>query len=745
MASVPLTISREAGVAASRSRGGVPQATALLMAVGLAIGIAVVLVTTPIGSGDYGQWLMTSRYYAGQSEPAYRAISDVPPLVPWGLAMVHRIVADPVAALQVISVALLWLLAGAFYLTGATLLGSRLAGLVAAAVALLATDQFLALFTFGGLLQAAAIGFTTLSVAAFAHAPTVGRRGPLYWSAGSIALVLAAVSHLATGALGLVAGAAVAVLSVMRLPVDWRGRLHALVPVAVCLSLTATWWVVVLLPGSAAYVSNPASLNYRGPERLVETLTAYWPTIGVIAVGVGSAVVGAVVELRRRRVGPFAIIATWCGIAFGSLGWSIVSGAATDYPRFTTLLLAPLAVAAAGGVVAAGRWVAGLARRSRLGRRAPAATGLVIVTVVLLATVPSAVGNYREQARGYQLTDLDSLRAAASWIDANVPSSATVLAPVREGKWIEGLTGRASLFANPVRYSFRPGEWTRSIAATAMLQSSAATTNQFFFLRFIGGDPCVSGAAPEAMTVAANHGGEYLDLLQLSTGTTRILAGSATLATVSTLASAPAAGAADPTGTLSARWQGSRSGKPVSFRETVALANNGSTMELTAQAGSPLPIDAIELTFTPASGVAITGSTITGTDAELWFTQMGQEMPHLRLAIAGGNGAFRLLPDGGGIVVRGNGRLLRLLVTDLTGSHGAIGSLATLCPSQLAAGYGVDAILLRRDPSFEARSARMARLGFTSEHDFGAYAVLARPASVTAGGALLVAGPDRLP
>ena len=40
----------------------------------------------------------------------------------------------------------------------------------------------------------------------------------------------------------------------------------------------------------------------------------------------------------------------WMTVTWGALAYSAINGAATDYPRFATLLLAPLAVSAAAAL-----------------------------------------------------------------------------------------------------------------------------------------------------------------------------------------------------------------------------------------------------------------------------------------------------------------------------------------------------------------------------------------------------------
>jgi hypothetical protein len=77
---------------------------------------AILLGSTQLGSGDYGQWLMASRPYAGLDRPAYRAEAAVPPVVPLLMGGVLRVVGDPVLAVHVMVVLLLVALGVAVYL-----------------------------------------------------------------------------------------------------------------------------------------------------------------------------------------------------------------------------------------------------------------------------------------------------------------------------------------------------------------------------------------------------------------------------------------------------------------------------------------------------------------------------------------------------------------------------------------------------------------------------------------------------
>ena len=69
---------------------------------------------------------------------------------------------------------------------------------------------------------------------------------------------------------------------------------------------------------------------------------------------------------------------------------------------------------------------------------------------------------------------------------------------------------------------------------------------------------------------------------------------------------------------------------------------------------------------------------------------------------------------------------MRLLITDLTAVDSGTSSLQWLDPAELIGRYDVEAVLLARDPSLDARQARMEALGFRQIEDFSSYLLLVR-------------------
>jgi hypothetical protein len=694
----------------------------LLLLGSVLLGSAWVLATSAIGSGDYGQWLMTARPYLGESVPDYRAASAVPPVIPFLLSLVVRLSGDPAQGIHLFAVLLLAALGMSAYAAASSLFGTRLAGLLAVIGALLLTDRFLELFAFGGMLQAGAILFLWLGVAALFRAGTRPAREMAWWTAGGVAIGIAAVTHVGTASIAVPTGIAVGLLSAMHATPSWRSRLRRLVPLAASLAAAGIYSVAILLPGGTELAQNPASLAYRGPGRLLEGLAEYWPALVMAAVAIVGLAGGLAEELRRRSIGPWTVIAAWAFITVAVVLAAVVTGAATDYPRFATPLLAPVVIAAGGAGAAAlrlaGGWLAAAAQRG-----AAAAWSLGLAALLVTVTAWPAMATFGTQTNGYQMADPASLQQAVSWMEANVAPGSTVLAPVREGKWVEGLSGRAALFSSAVRYSFRPDEWRRSLAADTLLRSGGAVVNSFFFIRLT--DDVADAAVPRGMAIGVNHGGEYLDLLRIAPAETRIMDGAgATVATLPNMAGATRTVTSDTVAaSVISTWTTERQKAPASFKETVSLKSDASTLEIRATAATTAPA-AFELVLRPADQ-PVAGLSLAGSEAEMSFAVAGSGEPGLRVLLDGAGTTLEGLADGG-LRVRSSGGPVHLLITDLTGAGSPITGTGFLDPSSLVAAYDIGAVLLVRDDAFESRRIRLVALGFHLRQIFGPYGVMTK-------------------
>jgi hypothetical protein len=697
---------------------------ALLLLFAVLGGLALVLAGTPIGArGDYGQWLMTSRFYLGQDVPDYRTISALPPVIPLFLALVQVVIPDPVGALQAANVMLMAGLGLSFFLAGLALGRRVLAGLFAVVIGLLVTDRYLELFAFGGLLQAGSVMFTSLSVAAFVRAgrgPQLERR---WWAIGSVSLALAALSHVGAGTVAVPIGLSVAGIGLFRLRrLGWRELRHALVPVLIGLGAIAVYWLVVLLPASQDYVTNPASLGYRGPERLFRALFEFWPTGMVIVIGMAAVAVGSLTEVLRRTVDRYLILLAWTAVSWGALLGAVVTGAATDYPRFAPVLLTPLVLASAFALLGLTRWF-GLYLHAQAPRSRPSAWVLVAAGVVVVAAIPFAVSRYERQAATYQPRDAEALTEAVLWVNQALPDpNLAVLTAVRDGKWLEGLTGREALFSLPVRYAFRPVEWQRSVDADALLRSTAAMTNEYFYLKFTGEATAGAITVPTSLLLGANHGGEYVELLRLPPSATRIYSADGQISAAQLTPVDVRREWTESRASIRTDWLGMAGTAQISLVRTVRLWQDGATMRLIDSTSGT----GIENVFSPPAGMSFTSLEITGREAKICFTRIGTQDPCLRIFAGQADAVMEPTAEGGLRIRTAGSSRLDVLVTTLTASGPSVG-LGVLDPGELIATHQVGAaLMLATDPSFAFRRDRLTALGFHVAHTSGPYAVLVR-------------------
>jgi len=711
------------GRAIALAQEGIESSGPPLIVLSIVAGIAFVGAITPIaGRGDFGQWLMASRYYQGLDVPAYRSIGALPPLVPVLLAGLHVVIPDPVIALQAFTFGMLVALGASFYVVGTVLLRNRVGGVLSVVGALLITDRFLELLAFGGLFQLAAIALINVAVAAFARAGDAGRAARRFWAIGSGCLVLLALTHVGTAMVGIPIALAVAAISATRLrDLPLLVLLRASAPLLVGIVVIGVYGLLVLAPASGDYVSNPASLAYRGPGRLMSSLFAYGPTAAIVVTGAIAAVVGGVIDVLKRSLGRGLSILAWAAGAWGFLLVATITGAGTDYPRFAPVVVAPLVVAAASAMLALN---AAIARNLHARFRALGPDLLLIGAAGALAmiTIPFAIVRYQGQMNSYQPIDAAELTAAVEFVDTSLGSDpGTVLTSVRDGKWVEGLTGREALFNLPVRYAVRPVEWQRSVDADTILRSSAALTNQFYVVRF--SDPVSAGGrtAPSAMTISMNHGGEFVDVLELHQADTQMIGSTRTWTAqagpVRTEARLTAQSA-----TYETHWRQSRGSTSASFSRSVTALDDGSTLSLIDTA----PGRTIQSVLRPASGMAFTSVSIDGRKATLCLTRVGDLEPCLQLWASQSDAALRSTSRGLAIQTTTSTQL-SLYVTDLTAGGDSVG-LGLLEPTALVDRHDVKAaILLAIDPAFGDRSVRLEALGFHLVKQFGPYAVLQRP------------------
>ena len=695
-----------------------PPAVAAAVVLGL---VLVALLTPIIGRGDYGQWLMTSRHYLGEPLPGYREVEALPPLVPVLLAVIRVVIPDPLVALSVLNALLLAALGTSFYLLGSILLSARWAGVLTVAAGFLVTDRFLELFAFGGLLQVSAITFLGLSLVAFAQAAQATRFEPRWWGLGTVALALTVLSHVGTGLVAVpVAVGAAALAMFSQRHHGWPAILRGLGPVLAGMVVIAVYCIAILLPAGENYVTNPASLAYRGPERLFSSLFSYWPTSVVVAMGGTAVVVGGLGELLRRRIGGNIFLLLWLGATWAALAFSILSGAGTDYPRFATVLLAPLVVGTAQAML----WLAGALAtnlRSAIPRLPQAAVLAATALLLISIATPFALSRHGRQAAIYQPRDAQALHAASLWIDAQLGNpTAAVVADVRDGKWLEGVTGREALFSLPVRYAFRPAEWQRSLDADALLRSTVTLTSGLVSAMFIGQATAGETTVPTDLLLRLNHGGEFVDFLRLTPTAIEINSGNGSL-TAADLRPVRSIRRADARQvTVTTVWASSEPDRSLTLSATTWEAASALRIRLTS-AGNGLTT-----LLAPPGGSRWTVERVSTREATVCLPAVGGQQPCARVWV-GRDAAYLSETAEGALRVSapGSGRI-ELLVTALTAGTPSV-NLSMIDPRRVVADRNVRAALLwTAESAYEDRAERLEALGFHAAASFGPYQVMLR-------------------
>ncbi len=692
-------------------------ASALVLAV---LG-AFIVVDVQVGSGDYGQWLMVSRYYSGDEVPGYREFSAIPPIVPLLLALTRLVISDPLTALAAFKAFLALAFFLSVYAAGAVVFRDKAAGLLGAVCTFFVADRYLGLFAFGGLLQLTSIVFICLAVAAFAQAGHSLRLSMRWWILGSLAIFLAVLSHVGTGVIAILTGCTVAsTAAICNRHLSWSERIKALMPLFIVFLLLAPYWFMVVLPNSTEYASNSAALYYRGPSVLWQLLEEYQPTFILLWAGLASLIAGALYEALRRRVGSYVIVAAWAAAAWGFLGVTIIGSVGTSYPRLMYPILLPLAVAVGGALLLGLKGL--VTMLPGLPKVAVPVAPLALAGLILLVAGPGAAESYQREARFYEVADLAQLKSLSESLDERLPGGQAILASSGDGKWIEGLTGRETLFTLPNRFSFRDYERERSIAADALLRSTFAMTNGQFFIKYFGSDDSI----PVYPWIAINHGGEYIDLVGISPADSLATSGGEPLASLGAL-SAHDIDWQSRDGQLAVRTvhTGERRGQQVSYTQLATLNEKHASFTLVEEIDSALPIEEMQMLVRLVPGVVPASINVQGDQADLFFPRRGKSEPHIRVTIPEGSGTLELVAEGILVQTRGSNRLEVRFSFVPTAEN--INDPAILPPTQLVEDYNIGAALLLEGPPLRERIARLEALGFTVERRVGPYVVMVAP------------------
>ena len=350
--------------------------------------------------------------------------------------------------------------------------------------------------------------------------------------------------------------------------------------------------------------------------------------------------------------------------------------------------------------------------------------GIDLLGLVVVVSAPIIVQRYAHQAATYQPLDAAALDEAAAWIDAHLSDpNATILTNVREGKWIEGTTGRATLFSQPVRYAFRPIEWQRSVDAEALLRSTLSMTNGFWLATYGEARATSAGMVPTGLALSVNHGGELVRILESRPSLTSVsVAGTST--TLDRLAPENAAMSSDAESVShTSRFIGALGTASVEVAQTVRVWEDSTTIELTEEASQ----GTLGVELGAPAGMALTSLDAHGREGLACFTEIGGREPCVRIWIGQDDGALAWGPNGGIQISTTASSRIDVHLTAVTPGEPSVG-LGLLDPPAIVDERDLGAALLYApDPAYPARAQRLHDLGFEFARVIGPYRVFLNP------------------
>lgn len=608
-----------------------------------------------IAGGDSGQWVMLARAYDGRPIPSYRDPTAVPPLAPLlVLGAEHLAGGDGYTGAKLALAIALGTVALATFILARELFGLP-AGVVCALLTVAGQSFFLRLTSFGALPQLLALGGFAFALAAIAIWMRTRSR------ASRVALGLAGammlLGHVPTGVTGL--------------PIVLAALLAAPPGPALQLRRVVAWaWqrVLPLAPALAGAVLYVVAKRDTFEQYLVNEATYFQRGLG-IAIGelmrmrassvmfiVGGALLLLVLLRAVRAIREFrwdfaraaqvhpgavrpAVVLVLPAVLIGVMAVVFhLSRVGTDYARMFPLAglpaivavgaLLPQRLALSVGPPRPGRWV----RLAALG----------VVLLLFAATVPQVLAQQTVAIRYYSVRSPPDLRDALAAVDLLVPQGDTVWTPIREGKWLEGITGRAALFALPAWAIFRPWEFERKEAAETLAGGTAALVTGPMSLRF---QP--SAAEPrfaDDPRMLVYYKGERYPVLRLDEAASRILLADGTEVPLTALTWRTEDMVVDSgVATYEQRAGPDPAGGPavqVIRRATVAQGQPGATLVVEAVAGQP--VQQLVLAFTAPDNLTRWGATVEGPTLHAEVTRFAQPFGLRVHLLDGAPGLFTL-------------------------------------------------------------------------------------------------------
>ncbi|MGE5265042.1 MAG: hypothetical protein ACM3S0_16800, partial [Acidobacteriota bacterium] len=283
-------------------------------------------------------------------------------------------------------------------------------------------------------------------------------------------------------------------------------------------------WIIYMLlfwDQNSQYATNDAGFYHRGLGQVLslynDTSTQWMAMLGLVCLAIW-----LFTAWQRRGDGSLQAALMTAIMFFIPLGVMLGTFAlktGTDYVRFGFYFIEPLLFAIAfvfRSLLALNTRLTPAPLPQSFARRIFSRTALLRLLLVgwvafLLLNGWQTLTFYPTALRYFSIENRPAFLGAASWLNEHSNPGSTILAPYFESRWIEGLTGRASLFDSEPYYLYRPGEIDRSMAANLISSGTYAMDNGYVLVR----TQQVPGSVPINPSIAAFSNGMYVDIFTL--------------------------------------------------------------------------------------------------------------------------------------------------------------------------------------------------------------------------------------
>lgn len=440
---------------------------------------------------DQGQWLMLSRYYSGQHIPDYRSSFAVPFGYPIILAFLRLFMEDAMA-LNLSAGMLMFLFGYTTFLLGKELFHNPFIGLVTLVFALIGQSVFLFVFSFGGYPQIQALCWMNLCIyfTVKIYSDHADNRS---WLGLGISLGLVFATHFPSSVIIIVV--LTGLLSLLLLKnrdklkiIVTKGTTYLGIPFFIWLVYIALMFDVLI-----SYGTNP-SAKYSKDFTLVFGFWLRYMHYFVL-VSINITIPLLLKEYRDSMIEKHSTALQVICIWFLTIGlfWIILAAAdvGTHYSRFMPFLIQPLLFMTAFLVFNTITFFihkinTRLKEQTKMELLSKLSHPFMVLMLSILVISPAfgtTIDRFQSSVNYHILDNPAEYQELIDWVNENTEEQDCIWAPIREGKWLEGLTGRPSLMDMEYKYLYRPWEFNRSRGATILASSTYFIDNGYLRIR----------------------------------------------------------------------------------------------------------------------------------------------------------------------------------------------------------------------------------------------------------------------